>query len=1371
MKWNLLILFAIFVAPAFAASGDSYASCDAPLGNYKCYAPGETQYCPGQGLEYVKGWCSDPPGKVTRCCAPSGTPEGKRTGSPGIQVSMEKPKNLVNQDFELFLEGTLSCEYTVKSGNNEPVKRQYPCDSYVKITIGPNGDCRHEGTDTCMITNDGGYLGRQQVHTLSIEFKKPSVKSYGVCRKYTSSQCVEEGECKISGGTPIRGYCPGTSRNIKCCVYQVTETRDVSNRFIFDKTKDKILQDISLIDSQLRTIKERHNVKIIIEIVDALPQDADQNLRDKFHRIYGLDESSATGMEMLIMYSRSQDVWRGFGFRGCTMNEDLLEKIVSEEIVSKNVRQGNYAEALKNFAGLLEGAISRKISSGDICKPAASAQSQTCMQQCSAFSFGPINLCTREKCVNIDGCVWNSGSCDDICDPKKSAEAVVIKKDEQCANGETCPDIYLCKDGKVSEGYPIKASSGANLGNKIKRGDKRTPEGTFEILEKLQVIDLGNGQFKYVDENGNDVQPKCDLSPAVTGIRDYWMHLSYPDRANAANNDDPRGSCIGIHGSTSDLQYTLGCVKIVEKDKISDMFRNLNLGDSVSIKDPYKVERQARSASSNIITGGVVAQGTQDEFSATCSAVCSGVISSAAYSLGIIDCPKRCSQLGCIWENEKCVSSPSICKLTQKTALKEVIIVSSVNGGPADDKNKVVANDDVVILYALMKLQNTDGIKYISNSEITEAVVKGAMIKVGRLGGRVDIKWFQIEPQPKHFVDDEEECPDVGPEDQNYCWYQNLKSSKFWVGGADAVVYDQIGYGTGWSVKPEDIVGTSRYRAEVTLNGVTVSSPGAPDENTKHKLKSSYYSAGIADSVHRISRRSDFDTTCQNPFKNSDGCKLVSYLHSYAGVPWIWGASEKQRNLYVGFDCAELPAGAYYQMTGKKLTGISAHRLATDDSVTKAVTGRVWFSLNPIKNTVDSKGNKITVKVGNGENELRIGDLLLLDYDSNGAYDHTTIFISDNGNGVLDLGDELTTSCHTVGLQAKVQAWWEKLVNICPLVSDNPITDKQTNARSICRLTPIQEMLKKGLNVAYVIRRFNDYSSRVASEALVSRLENAIRSKHAPTVQASVIQGNNYNAARQWAETITKYSKNKENAALIAAMIEKETLGEFAADPYIGIGETLGKWVGATDSLGCMQVQKANAEQIASENGRNPLKTTDELKTIDGCVFYGSKYLDKVLDIYVEDGKISSVNVPVIAAGYNADKYAPRNAALQEQINDLLGARTLSTTGLLLRDPEPDIKNPGPTEASIRKIMRLTDEQIRNDLKKQKEPGFESTATYTEIKKAWKARFGREPVYASVPQLREDNWISHDIDVPGYAADVLNNYKEYCRLIGCQEFT
>src|SRR3989338_5653845 len=761
----------------------------------------------------------------------------------------------------------------------------------------------------------------------------------------------------------------------------------------------------------------------------------------------------------------------------------------------------------------------------------------------------------------------------------------------------------------------------------------------------------------------------------------------------------------------------------------------MNLGDPVTIKDPYKVERQARLSSGSVITGQ--ATGTADEFSKTCSGVCSGIISSAASWLGAIDCPKRCRQLGCYWEGEKCTATASFCPVTSRTRISEVAVLSWDIRAKSDfsgtdqnsqfaysDENKIVSSNANVKLIAVIRLEGAksavgkEGSWYsdaIERSEIMK--IKGQLMRVEPLGTRAEVKWYKIEPEGAHlevngvdlvkancFQGDKTHpdcnlCPDVEAGDENYCWYQNLKSNSLWYKGADLIRYFQKDAGTGWSISADSESGTHRYRAEITLNGAKVSSAGNPDDSTPHKLKEKYYNKGITGDVHRISRRSDFDAACPDPFKGSEGCRMLSYLDSYSNVPWIWGTTAEQRNSYIGFDCAELAAGAYVQMTGKHIADTTAHGLAVG-SATRAVSQRLWFDGNG--NTVDASGKQITVRIGKGDNELHIGDLLLLDYGSNNAYDYTTIFLGDkNGNSVLDWDDEITTSCHWIKetvVKKQSESIWESFLRFCRLKKDANWEEKHLNVEGVCDMN-IEEELKKKPNIAWVIRRFGTGTGAASSASFTTSLENAIKSKHA---------GKSPQELKQWAETIVKYSRNKENAALIAAIIEKETLEEFAADPYIGIGETVGKWIGATDSLGCMQVQKANAEQIARETGRIASKIASELRMIDGCVFYGSRHVDKILGGY--GGKINSGTVQFIASDYNSGFFKSRNAALQEQINDLLGAKVLSTTGLLIADPEPDIKNPGPTEGSIRKTVRLSNEQIRNDLKKSKTAGFETTS-------------------------------------------------------------
>lgn len=479
--------------------------------------------------------------------------------------------------------------------------------------------------------------------------------------------------------------------------------------------------------------------------------------------------------------------------------------------------------------------------------------------------------------------------------------------------------------------------------------------------------------------------------------------------------------------------------------------------------------------------------------SEACSGVCSWWGSSFMNFIGATDCNKRCSQLGCKWTNNRCFVPGYF------SSSKEVVVVSSINGNLADDKNKVIAFNDATKIYAVLGMKNSAGqLEWFSSGELSEAVIRGQRVAIGSFNYPVEIKWYEIYPEPAHTewqgtdllgancldMGDRpkgpecELCPDVGSDDLNYCWYQNIKSNKFWVGNGDGIMYRQREYGSDWTIDAGSSVGTKRYRAEITLttSGVTISSPGGPDSSTPYKLKRQFYNNGITNDVHRISRRSDFDSACSDPFKNSPGCKLVSYLDSYTGVPWIWGGSKEQRDSYLGFDCAELVAGAYTQMTKNDVPDAGSWTF-TGGSLVKSVVNQ-RFSFDSSGNTIDRNGRPLTIRVGTGANEIHIGDIFLLDYTRDNIYDHTTIFLGDtNNNGILDLDDEIKTSCHwikeTTIKNTEPQTTLGKLLSMCGLRQDEMANEKQ--GIFVCPMTIKQEMQKKP-NTYWFATRFKNLS-------------------------------------------------------------------------------------------------------------------------------------------------------------------------------------------------------------------------------------------------------------------------------------------------------
>src|SRR3989338_479236 len=362
MKFAIILIILTLAVPVFAAQGATYGNCDSPLSTpaapYRCYNKDETPYCPGSGLTYVAGWC--PKGDNIQCCAPEKTPEGPRVGGPGLGfvdwcdapnneykcydvnkhtcesglqyvrgwclggndiqcclppgtpegkrgnigagIVTNLPTNVQVQDFQFFLDGTGTCEYSVKSRDVETKQRtKADCGSWVTITVRQSGDCRDEGENVCAVTTFSG--GKEQSRTFSITFYK-AAGEYGPCRKYTTSQCIDKTECALTGGTPIMNYCSGIKdTNIECCIYQ--QTYASSDSFAYDETGTL---SMSGIDNQLNLLSQKYDAKIIMEIVDKIPPNTEQSMFRSFDFRYKLHESGKK-LTMIILFAKEGSQW------------------------------------------------------------------------------------------------------------------------------------------------------------------------------------------------------------------------------------------------------------------------------------------------------------------------------------------------------------------------------------------------------------------------------------------------------------------------------------------------------------------------------------------------------------------------------------------------------------------------------------------------------------------------------------------------------------------------------------------------------------------------------------------------------------------------------------------------------------------------------------------------------------------------------------------------------------------------------------------------------------------------------------------------------------------------------------------------------
>jgi hypothetical protein len=113
-------------------------------------------------------------------------------------------------------------------------------------------------------------------------------------------------------------------------------------------------------------------------------------------------------------------------------------------------------------------------------------------------------------------------------------------------------------------------------------------------------------------------------------------------------------------------------------------------------------------------------------------------------------------------------------------------------------------------------------------------------------------------------------------------------------------------------------------------------------------------------------------------------------------------------------------------------------------------------------------------------------------------------------------------------------------------------------------------------------------------------------------------------------------------------------------------------------------------------------------------------------------------------ADYNAGRYASRNAAFQHSVSSLSGSK-LALDGDLLsygKDGKPLAKVTA-TELALRKFsarlkLDLQNEQIRNDLLREKSLGFTGTRTFLMVRDRFTAAFGKSPPFAAIPDI----WLS-----------------------------
>ncbi len=220
----------------------------------------------------------------------------------------------------------------------------------------------------------------------------------------------------------------------------------------------------------------------------------------------------------------------------------------------------------------------------------------------------------------------------------------------------------------------------------------------------------------------------------------------------------------------------------------------------------------------------------------------------------------------------------------------------------------------------------------------------------------------------------------------------------------------------------------------------------------------------------------------------------------------------------------------------------------------------------------------------------------------------------------------------------------------------------------------------------------------------------------------------------------------------IAHARTERALSEIFED-FIGmvpLGERLFADFNPVRTGGPMQVSIAFAEKHAAEK-RYPYphagNIRNEVFTRRGGVYFGTAHL--------LDYRASYDDMLYRFADYNAGHFASRNVAFQKAL-ETASKTPLALDGDLLI---PGSSAPSKTELAARKLgaeLDLGDAQIRRDLEREDDVGFEKTKLYARVFELAERTSGRALPRAMVPQIRlhspkitrklTTEWFAHRVD-------------------------
>lgn len=194
-------------------------------------------------------------------------------------------------------------------------------------------------------------------------------------------------------------------------------------------------------------------------------------------------------------------------------------------------------------------------------------------------------------------------------------------------------------------------------------------------------------------------------------------------------------------------------------------------------------------------------------------------------------------------------------------------------------------------------------------------------------------------------------------------------------------------------------------------------------------------------------------------------------------------------------------------------------------------------------------------------------------------------------------------------------------------------------------------------------------------------------------------------------------------------------------------------------TIGPMQVKVSYAKTLEGAKHRSDGEVRD--------LMYTRKFGVRAGTARLLDYEAKYDDVIYRFADFNAGVYSSRNAAFQELVSEL-GKTKLITDGDLLsyeKDGDPS----GETSKSLSTMIAVGDKfdvpekSVRKAARSEKELDFEDTEIWRAVRKGWQKKFGKEPKYAEIPNVKLDSpKLSTGRSTEWFARSVKKRY-ERCR--------